>query len=203
WRAQNDSFETISAYDTRSYNLQTRDNPEQVFAAEVSPDFFSAFAIDPSLGRAFTADEDTPGRNHVAILSNQLWRGNFGADPEIVGRDITLDGEQYLVAGIMPPQFRFPSRQTQLWVPIVLPQGQRSNRGNHFLFTIGLLKQGVTVESAQQQMSAIAGRIEQQYPDQQTGRGIKLIPLKEEMVRNIRPALLMLMGAVSFLLMIA
>src|SRR5262249_49666646 len=203
WRAQNDAFETISAYDTRSYNLQTHDNPEQVFAAEVSPDFFKAFAIDPSLGRPFTADEDTPGRNHVVLLSDQLWRANFGSSPATVGSDITLDGERYLVAGVMPPQFRFPSRQTQLWVPLVLPHDQRSNRGNHYLFTIGLLRPGVTLESAQQEMSAIAGRIEQQYPDQQTGRGVKLIQLKEEMIRNIRPALLMLMGAVGFLLMIA
>src|SRR5262249_12039173 len=203
WRAQNEAFEPPSAYDTRGYNLQTRDNPEQVFAAEVSPDFFDAFAIDPSLGRPFTTDEDTSGRNHVAILSDQLWRVDFGANPAVVGQEITLDGEQYLVAGIMPAQFRFPSRQTQLWVPLVLPQGQKSSRGNHYLFTIGLLKHGVTVETAQQEMSAIASRIEQQYPNQQTGRGIKLIPLKEEMVRNIRPALLMLMGAVGFLLMIA
>jgi len=203
WRAQNNSFESISAYDTRSYNFQSRDNPEQVFAAEVSPDFFKAFAIDPVLGRPFLTGEDTPGRNHVAILSNQLWRSNFGADPSVVGQEITLDGEQYLVSGIMPRDFRFPSRQTQLWVPLVFPPDQRSGRGNHFLFALGLLKPGVSLESAQQEMSAIASRIEQQYPDQQTGRGIKLIPLKEEMVRNIRPALLMLMGAVGFLLMIA
>ena len=203
WRSQNQVFETISVYDTRSYNLQARDNPEQVSAAEVSPDFFQAFAIDPAIGRAITIEEDTPGRSHVAVLSDQLWRGNFGADPAIIGRNITLDGEQYLVSGIMPPSFRFPSRQTQLWVPLVLPQGQRSNRGNHYLFALGLLKPGVTLESAQQEMTAIASRIEQQFPDEQTGRGIKLIPLKEEMVINIRPALLMLLGAVGFLLMIA
>src|SRR5262249_46245854 len=112
-------------------------------------------------------------------------------------------GQQYLVSGIMPPAFRFPSRQTQLWVPLVLPQGQRANRGNHYLFAIGLLKPGVTFESAQQEMHAIASRIEQEYPGEQAGRSIKLIPLKEELVRNIRPALLMLMGAVGFLLMIA
>src|SRR5262249_12356938 len=163
WRAQNDSFELISAYDSRSYNLESRDNPEQVFAAEVSPDFFKAFAIDPVLGRPFLTDEDTPGRNHVAILSNQLWRANFGADPSVVGREITLDGEQYLVSGIMPRDFRFPSRQTQLWVPLVFPPDQRSGRGNHYLFALGLLKPGVSLESAQQEMSAIANRIEQQY----------------------------------------
>ncbi|HKF57053.1 MAG TPA: ABC transporter permease [Blastocatellia bacterium] len=203
WRAQNQAFETISAYSTRSYNLQGRDNPEQVSAAEVSPDFFQTFAIDSSIGRTFTIDEDTPGRSHVVVLSDQLWRANFGADPALVGRNITLDGQQYLVSGIMPPAFRFPSRQTQLWVPLVLPQGQRANRGNHYLFAIGLLKPGVTFESAQQEMHAIASRIEQEYPGEQAGRSIKLIPLKEEMVANIRPALLMLLGAVGFLLLIA
>jgi putative ABC transport system permease protein len=203
WRAQNDAFEAIAAYDTRSYNLQTRDNPEQVSAAEVSPDFFTALAINPSLGRVFAQDEDIQGKNHLVILSDQLWRTDFAADPGLVGRDITLDGQQYLVAGVMPPSFRFPSRQTQLWVPLVLPQNQRANRGNHYLFTLGLLKPGTTLESAQQEMSAIARRIEHQYPVEQSGRGIRLIPLKEEMVRNIRPALLMLLAAVGFVLMIA
>jgi predicted permease len=203
WRDQNAAFESIAAYDTRSYNLQTRDNPAQVSAAEVSPDFFTALAINPNLGRAFAQGEDTPGRNHVVILSDQLWRADFGADRSLIGQNITLDGEQYVVAGVMPPGFRFPSRQTQLWTPLVLPQNQRANRGNHYLFAMGLLKPGVTLETAQQEMTAIASRIEQQYPVEQSGRGIKLIPLKEEMVRNIRPALLMLLAAVGFLLMIA
>src|SRR5215510_7200449 len=203
WREQNDVMAGIAAYTSASFNLQSQDSPERVSGATVTSDFFDVLGIPPLLGRAFQAGEDQEGAHRVVVLSHQLWQRNFGADPQIVSKPILVNGENFTVVGVAPPGFGFPSRLTELWTPLTLPPDRRANRGNHFLGVIARLKPGVTLDQAQRQMSVIARRLEQQYPDSQTGRGIQLNLLQEAIVRNTRPALLTLLCAVGFVLLIA
>jgi putative ABC transport system permease protein len=203
WREQSEAFTGIAAYQLGDFNLRGPDHPERVNGATVSPDFFDVLEAPPALGRTFREGEDLPGNNRVVVLSNQLWKRNFGGDPAVVDKDIALGGENYTVIGVMPPDFRFPSASTALWVPIVITQNQQSSRGNHFLNTIARLKPGVTVEQAQRQMGVIGARLEQQYPDSQAKRNILVSSLPEETVARVRPALKILLGAVGFVLLIA
>ena len=203
WREQNKSFDGLAAYQFSNYSMQAQGSPERVSGVGVSSSFFELLKVTPQIGRAFLEGEDEQGHNRVVVLSDALWRRDFAADSSIVGKNILLGGENYLVVGIMPPGFQFPSRSTQLWTPLDLTQQQLTNRDEHFLQVLGRLKSGVTLGEAQADLSTIARRIEQQYPDIQTGRGVLLIPLQEEMVRFARPALLMLLAAVGFVLLIA
>lgn len=202
WREQNDVFTGLAAFQTTSFALQSAEHPERVSAAAVSADFFDVLGVPPQSGRAFFEGEDQPGRQHVVVLSDQLWKRSFGADPAIIGQSLTLSGEKYTVVGVAPSGLRYPSRLTELWVPLV-PQPNQSNRGNHWLQVLGRLKPGVTIEQAREQMVAIAARLEQEYPDAQARRSVRLLPLQEETVRNVRPALLLMLGAVAFVLLIA
>ncbi|HEX8178415.1 MAG TPA: ABC transporter permease [Pyrinomonadaceae bacterium] len=203
WREQNTVFEQIAAFEYGNYNLQSRDQPERAPGAAVTADFFAVFGVPAQLGRTLVAGEDRAGHNRVVLLSDQLWRRNFGADPAVVGRDITIDGENFSVVGVMPPSFQFPSRTTELWTPLVFPERLLNKRGQHNYQTVGRMKPGVTLAQAQEQMSTIARRLEQQYPEDQANRGVTIYQLQEAMVSYVRPALLTLLGAVGFVLLIA
>ena len=203
WREQNDVFTEIAAYQFGSFNLQGQDRPERVLGATVSANFFRVSGVAPQLGRAFLEGEDQPGSSRVVLLSHQLWRRSFGADPGLVGKSILLGEESYTVIGVMPAGFRFPSRLTEVWVPLVFTPQQLASRGNHDLQALGRLKPGVTFEQAREQMNAIARRLAAAYPEAQARRGILLIPLQEETVRGVRQSLLVLMAAVGFVLLIA
>src|SRR5215470_3568710 len=121
WREQNTVFNGIAAYQFSSFSLRGQDSPERLQGATVSPNFFEVVGVRPRLGRAFQTGEDEAGRNRVALLSHRLWQRNFGADAGVVGKEISLNGENYTVIGVMPPEYRFPSRSTELWVPLVIP----------------------------------------------------------------------------------
>lgn len=203
WQEQNEVFEDLAAYQSTSYNLYGRDNPDRVAVATVTPNFFDTLGVLPRLGRSFLQWENQPGSHRVAILSDRLWRRAFGADTEILGNNISVNGENFAVVGVMPPGFQFPSESTALWVPLVFTAQDMANRGNHRFFVLGRIKSGVTLTQAQEQMDVIARGLEQSYPAQQTGRGIKLIHIKEDMVQNVRPALLVLSAAVGFVLLIS
>ncbi|HKQ77149.1 MAG TPA: ABC transporter permease [Blastocatellia bacterium] len=203
WREQNTVFNGIAAYTFSSLNLREQDSPERLQGATVTTNFFDVVGVRPRLGRAFQAGDDESGRNRVVLLSHQLWQRNFGGAAKVVGKEISLNGENYTVIGVMPPEFRFPSRLTELWVPLVFPTDQVNNRDNHWMFTLARLKPDIAFEQAREQMVSIAKRLEQQYPDSQAGRSVFLIPLQVETVRNIRPALMALLIAVGFVLLIA
>ncbi|MBD0372856.1 MAG: ABC transporter permease [Pyrinomonadaceae bacterium] len=203
WREQNDSFTDMAAYQMAGYSLQGKDVPERVTGATVTANFFDVVGVSPIAGRGFQAEDEQPASKRVVVLSDALWRRNFGADAGIIDREITLSGRQYTVIGVMPQGFQYPSRSTQFWTPLDLTEEQISNRDEHWLMTLARLKPGVTIEEAQAGMTTIARRIEQQYPEIQTGRGVQLVPLHEELVSFARPALLMLLGAVGFVLLIA
>src|SRR5262249_36463790 len=118
WREQNDVLAGIAAYSSANFNLQSRDSPERISGAAVTSDFLDVLGIPPLLGRAFQAGEDLPGAHRVVVLSHQLWQRNFGADPQIVGKRVPVNGEHFTVVGVTPPGFGFPSRLTELWTPL-------------------------------------------------------------------------------------
>jgi putative ABC transport system permease protein len=205
WREQNQVFEHIAVFRRQSYNLTGSGEPERLTGGIVSADMFPALKATPIMGRTFTNDEDKPGGALVTVLSYGLWQRRFGADPSIVGQSLTLNGKPYTVIGVMPQGFLFPSR-VELWIPVgheySSPNWQ--NRGNHpGLYGVARLKEGVTLEQARTEMDAIAARLEEQYPNTNIGGRVSITPLYENVVRGIRPALLVLLGAVGFVLLIA
>jgi putative ABC transport system permease protein len=202
WREQNSVFSQIAAYQFQNFGLQSKDAPERVRAAIVSPEFFDVLGVPPQLGRTIAEGEDQEGKHRVAVLSHELWQSKFAADADIIGKPMLLGGENFTVIGVMPASLRYPSQTTELWVPLVISPQQAASRDSHSFFALARLKPGVTFQQAQEEMSGIARRIEEQYPDQQTNRGILLIQAQEEMVRRIRPALVVLLVAVGFVLLI-
>ena len=201
WREQNTVFSEITAYQFGNFNLSIQDQPERIVGANVSSEFFDVLGTRAQLGRTFQKGEDQPGSNRVVVLSDALWRRNFGADANLVGKDISIGGENFSVIGIMPPQFKFFA--SQMWVPLVFTEKQLASRGSHAFNVLGRLKPERTLDQAKEEMATIARRLEQQYPDQQKNRTIKLVPLQEDNVRLIRPALFLLLAAVGLVLLIA
>lgn len=202
WQSQNHSFEEMAAYGGDMFNIGDKARPESIEGAPVAAGFFSILRVHPALGRTFLPEEDLPGQGHVVILGDTLWRNHFGADRSIIGRNIVLNGETYNVIGVMPPQFKFPS-WAQLWVPLAWTSEKRAVRGNHNYLVIGRLKPGVDMRAAQADLSAISSRLEQLYPEDDKGWGATIRSLREQLVGDIRPALLVLLGAVAFVLLIA
>jgi putative ABC transport system permease protein len=202
WQSQSHSFEEMAAYGGTTFNMGGKERPEAIQAAPVAEGFFSILRVHPALGRTFSPEEDRPGQGHVVVLGNTFWRDHLGADPRVIGRNIVLDGETYNVIGVMPPKFKFPDF-AQLWVPLAWTNEKRAVRGNHNYMVIGRLKSGVDIRSAKAELSAISSRLEQLYPEDDKGWGATLLPLREQIVGDVRPALLVLLGAVAFVLLIA
>ncbi len=203
WKAQNTVFERLVAMGGSSFNLIGSGDPERLRGTLVTDGFFATFGATPQLGRDFLPEEDQPGRNFVVMLSNGFWQRRFGGDPKIVNQAITLNGQSYTVIGVMPASFRYGGRDVDLWTPIAFTAQQAQNHGGHYLQAVGRLKPGVSVEQARTEMVAIAGRLATQYPDANTGWSVKLGPMLEFAVRDIKPALLVLLAAVAFVLLIA
>ena len=202
WRSQSSSFEQMAAYGFRSFTVGGKERPEAIQAAAVASDFFALLRVAPVLGRTFTPDEDRPGEGHVVVLGYNFWRDYFASDRTIVGRGILLDGETYSVVGVMPETFRFPN-WGKIWIPLAWTNETRAVRGNHNYLVISRLKKGVDIRQAQAELSAICTRLEQLYPEDDKGWGAVIQPLREELVGDVRPALLVLLGAVAFVLLIA
>ena len=203
WRDQNTVFEGMSAIADESFNLTGTGDPERLEGRLVSANLFPLLGVDPQIGRTFTAAEDQPGSNKVALLSYALWQRRFGADNSIVGKTINLNGESYTVVGVMPARFQFPTSDDQIWAPIAFTNEERANRDRHYLQVLGRLKPGVSLEQAQTEMNTIAARLQQQYPDSNTDLGAAVTSLHEHLVGDIKPALLILLGAVGLVLLIA
>ena len=202
WQQQNTVFEGMAAMAESSFNLTGVGEPERFDGRRVSANFFSLLGMDPQIGRGFTPEEDKPG-TQIVILSNGIWQRRFGADPSVVGRAIELNGKSYTVVGVMPRSFRFLSGRDQLWVPIAFPAEEAANRGAHYLEVLARLKPGVSIQQARAEMKTIAARLEKQYPETNTRLGSVVTQLHEEVVGDIKPALLILLGAVGFVLLIA
>src|SRR5438270_2947791 len=203
WRDQNHVFESMVALVEISFNLTGAGDPERIDGQRVAASLFSLLGVEPQLGRGFRTEEDQPGGNHVVIISHGLWQRRFGSDPGIIGKPINLNGESFTVVAVMPRTFQFPTRRDQLWVPIAFNAKEAGERGNHYLEVIARMKPSVTLAQAQAEMTTIATRLQQRYPETNTSVGAVVTPLHEHVVGNIKPALLVLLGAVAFVLLIA
>jgi putative ABC transport system permease protein len=200
---ENRVFEEASIYRPGEMNLSGGREPVRVWSARVSTNLLRLLGVRPSLGRGFLPDEGRPGKGQVAILSHGLWESRFGADRAILGKAVTLDTNPYVVVGVMPPSFAFPSATTDVWVPFVPTADELRSHGIQEAFAIARLKRAVRLEQAQAEMDAIAARLANAYPKTNKGRGFRLVPLQEEIVGDVRPALLVLFGAVGLVLLIA
>ena len=203
--AQQQVFDEIGAFRAQPAVLTGSELPERVETASVSPSVFEMLGMQPAIGRGFDSAEDQPGKNTVAVLSDRLWRRRFGADPNIAGRQLILDGASYTIIGVAPSQFRLPDTPSELWIPYTPDSKELGprKRGYRFLKVIGHLRPGVSLEQAQSDMRRIAYRLEQQYTESNSGYSVDIVPLREQLIGDIRPTLWMLMGAVVFVLLIA
>jgi putative ABC transport system permease protein len=203
WKEQNHVFEQMTAITAGSFNLSGIDDPEILGGANVSASFFEFLGVRPALGRTFLPEEEEVAKDKVIILSHGLWRRRFGADSSLVGRSLTLNGEKYIVVGIMPASFHFGRARQELWTPLALGSKQ-SGRDARFLTVFAKLKTDLTPQQAQTEMDLIAHRIALQYPGTNQGWGVAMESLRDSIVGNeLRQSLLVLFGAVGFLLLIA
>jgi putative ABC transport system permease protein len=207
WQEQAQSFESMSYFVQWPLNLTGDGEPQEAQVQLTSANFFSTLGVQPLLGRTFRPDEDDPGGQpmaggEVAVLSHALWQSRYGGDPGIVGETIRLDGDPVTVVGVMDPDFRVLNQKPDLWIPLGIAPGNRSTMGR-YMTAFGRLKPGVTHERAGAELDGIARRLEEAYPDFNTNVRIWMMPLREEVLGQIRPALLVLLGAVAMLLLIA
>ena len=206
WRDQQHVFESIAAAALWGATLTGTARPEEVEGLRVSTSLLSVLRVSPVLGRGFLPEDEQAEAGRVVVLSHGLWERRFGGDRSIIGRPITLNGASYRVIGVMPKEFRFPpfwALKAELWVPLVFPPQRRNDRGGRSLRVFARLRDGVSVEQAGAELSTIARRIEQAFPESNTDRGARVMPLGEVVAGKIRSALAVLLGAVAFLLLIA
>ncbi len=205
FRAQNKTFEQFAASFTvpLPVNLTGSGEPERLNASAVTGNYFQTFGITPALGRGFSLDNEKPGNEQVAILSNALWQKRFGGNPGIVNQRVTLDGKSFEVIGVMPKDITFP-QNAELWVPINFDAApELKQRRAHFLRPVGRLKPGVTLAQAQADTDAIAAQLAQQFPDTNTSWSLRLESLRDRLVGSSKTTIYILFGAVCFVLLIA
>jgi putative ABC transport system permease protein len=206
FQQQSQAFEHIAAYSTDGLNLTGIDQPERLRGAAISANLFPALGVQPHLGRNITAEEDRYGNDRVVILSYALWQRRFGGDPGVINRTIQLDGRTMNVAGVMPADFHFPDRETEVWIPLAFEPDllEENNRGSHFLNVIVRLKAGVTPAQAQADLNTITARLSSEHTGTYRGGFSTTIrSLHEDLVGDLRRAMLVLLGAVGLVLLIA
>ena len=209
WRDHNQSFEKIAVYNRGSYNLTGNGEAERIVTVQMSADMFSVLGVNALHGRVFTNDEDRPGGTPVVVLSYGLWQRRFGGQTSILNQSLTLNNKSYVVIGVMPATFAGPSpgsTKAEMYVPVgqLADQSSWKSRGNHpGLYGIGRLKPGVTIGQADADMNTLAANLEKQYPDTNAGNRVKLQPLLEVYVSDVRRALWVIFAAVGFVLLIA
>jgi putative ABC transport system permease protein len=212
WKKRATSFQALEAFRPgRTLNLAIGDAPEIVIARQVTPGGHRMLSERMFLGRDFRADEDQPGKQHVVLLTHRLWRERFGADRDIIGRDIRMDSIPYTVVGVLEPG-SWDRTPANVWIPISFTPAEIANRQLHPLIVDGRLKPGVTVEQAQQEMNTIAADLARQFPDSYAGRTVRLVPLDTAILNSSRtmvagtglqPLLWSLLAAVSFVVLMA
>ena len=205
WKNQSQSFQDMAAHVETSFNLTGNGEPERVAARAITSNFFSLLGIQPMLGRSFTDDETRTGSDHVAILSYPLWQSRFGGDRNLLNKEIQLNGEKYVVVGIMPAGFQFIDPEVRMWVPLAFTPEDLTARNSHYLTVVARLKSGVTLASAQADMNAVMRRIAQDHPAETIdGKlGVVVIPLHDQLAGDSKKSLVVLLVAVAFVLLIA
>jgi len=207
-REQNRIFSDMAGSQLHQLTLTGRGEPSVVNTAVVTPELFSVFGQKPMLGRAFFPEDGKPGAPAVVILSENLWRSLFGADPNVIGTSINLDRRSFTIVGVMPAVFRFPvlTEGEKVWIPLVqdpLFSSWMERRGGHWLQVTGRLKPGVSMTQAQAELDAIGARLAKEFPAENDGWSIRFMPLKQMIVGDVKSALLVLLGAVGLVLLIA
>jgi putative ABC transport system permease protein len=202
WQSQARSFSGIAAYGFGETPLSNDGEAKVVPSAYVSHNLFSVLGVSPALGRTFTVEEDNPANEYVAVLSHGLWVRGFGADRNVLGRTVSLDGHAYTIIGVMPAGFRFP-KEAEIWTPLALNANQVKMREARFLKVVARVQPGVSIEQARSEMDMIANRLSQQFPQTNQSWGVNVVSMLDEEVGKIRPALLTLFGVVALVLLIA
>jgi putative ABC transport system permease protein len=206
WRTRNHVFEDMAAYHYDNYNLAIPgQEPLRVQGAAVSPEMFSLLGVNPLLGRAFLPEEEQWGRHRSVLLGYSFWQAQFGGQRDVLGRNLQIGNEEYAVVGVMPKGMPFfdDLPRVDLWVPLsYAPKDEMNTRGNHYLNVVARLKPGVAIERAGTEIAGIAKQIEEQFPENK-GLGAKVVTVREQLVGDVQPALLILLGAVAFVLLIA
>ena len=213
-KSQAQSLERVTAFRNWTFTLLEDGQAELVSGSRVASGLFESLGVRPALGRTFRSEDEAVGSEPVALIGDALWRRRFGADRAIVGRQIELNAQKYTVVGVMPPGFAFPrgaelpagfqfGPRTEIWTPLIFSQIELQLRGLQNLAVLGVIKPGVEPGTARADLDVIARRLEEQFPQVNTRVGIRLIPMIESAVAPVRPALLVLLGAVAFLLLIA
>jgi predicted permease len=209
WRVRQRSFTTFASANPWSMDYIGPDGPEHLATWLVSEGFFETFGVRPILGRTFLPEDYIAGRNYVAVIGEDFWRSRFNADPQIIGRQLTLDSVPRTIIGVMPRSFRYPPRERdaapgrEVWQPQVFDEDLRTARRGTILKVAGRLAPGTRLARAQADLDAIAAQLTREYPRTNTGVGVTLVPLPEQTVGHVRKALLVLMGAVALVLLIA
>jgi putative ABC transport system permease protein len=209
WQERNDVFEQMASFYEWRANLTGQANPEEIAAQDVTSNFFATLGVAPLLGRSFTPDEGPQGHDRVVILSHALWLRRFGGDRRILGKSIQLNSRPFTVIGVMPPDVKLllkagslVGKMPELWTPFAYGEAMRQPRGRYAL-AIARLKPGVSLTRAQAQMSTIAAALATEWRDFDTGWDVRLVPIHDELGGELRRPLLVLMGAVAFVLLIA
>ncbi len=204
YKQQSTTFADMAIFNNRSVTLtgDANEEPERVLGAHSSANLFDVLGVHPVRGRAFTAGEDTAGANSVVILSHGLWQRRFGGRDDALGRTLWMNGRAMQIVGIMPEGFAFPSRETQFWIPTGASEQLRTARGSLWLQVIGRLKPGISVQQAQADLARVNAGLLQQFPEKK-GQGVYVAGYTDHVVGTIRPAILVLLGAVACVLLIA
>ncbi|MGE0102205.1 MAG: ABC transporter permease [Blastocatellales bacterium] len=214
WKERSRSFEKLAAFGSSARTLTGVGDPQQLRGAVVSADYFELLDVKPVLGRTFLKSDHDAGSTRVVILSQSVWQSRFNGDPAIEGKPVTLDGESYIVRGIVRAglyptwpsttgRFSFDRGQQQFWIPLIETAGMRNNRRSHVWGVIGRLKNEISIDSAQAEMSRLAEQLARDFPQFNEGESATVSPLRDEIYGDIRPALTMLFGAVLVVLLIA
>jgi putative ABC transport system permease protein len=199
WRDQSSSFEAMASYRPGEFPVTPDNTAEYARTASVDAQFFRVFGVEPVIGRTFTPEETSPGTGRVVILSHAYWQRRFGGDPRVLERTLRVGEGPRSIVGVMPPGFQFPG-ETDIWGPQTTSS---TSRTGHNLFAVGRLKPAVSLQQAQTELHAIAGRLEQQYPDSNRGRGVTAVRLQDDLVGDVRLTLYLLWGVVGVVLLIA
>ncbi len=202
WRERLQSFESIAAIEPFGHTLIGSGEPERFRSWLVTETFFEVLGVAPLYGRSFLPQEFVAGRGNVVVLGYGVWQQRFGGDPQLVGRQLTLNGQPHTVIGIMPFEFQYPQGR-ELWAPRVTRENDRQIRGATYIKVIGRVKPRHTVGEAQAEMKTIASQLAAEYPQTNANVGAVVVPLREVIVGQARPGLLVLFGAVGFVLLIA
>ena len=203
WQKENEVFDGLAGYVIRLLAVQDAAGATGVRTAAVSPNYFSVLGLNPRSGRSFKAEEDQPGHDHVVILSQRLCRRLLGSEADAIGKSIELNGESYVVIGLMADTSSFPDEKTEAWIPLTYTKQQLASRGDFWLRVVGRLRENVSLAQAQQGMSTLAIRLAALYPDTLADHGIALVGLHQDTVGDSRPTLLLLQGTVACMLLIA